>query len=306
MKLSNRARAYYQNLRSSGDNLRSNGQATTESERPSASRDPIVRRMDFPFAAAGIPRYWMGGSVVGTAIANSLNLVFPDGERFFIRSVNHFIDDIDDPALRERVKRFYGQEGQHAREHERLFEVMREHGYDIDAFLIPYRKLAYQVLAPKFSPKLRLSITVALEHFTASFAEHVLRKGVLDELAPPVMAELLKWHAAEEIEHKDVAFDVLTRVDDSYALRVAGLFFATIALSGFWLHGIVALLRQEPNADVRQMASEYIGIRRNNLGPSSAMPLAFLQYLALDFHPSKVDNDALAFEYLESIGRRYA
>lgn len=301
MKLSNRARAFY-------DNLRSNGQATAEDRLDGAakSRDPIVRRMDFPFAAANIPRYWMGGSVVGTAIANSLNLVFPDGERFFIRSVNHFIDDIDDPALRDRVKRFYGQEGQHAREHERLFEVMREHGYDVDAFLIPYRELAYQVLAPKFSPKMRLSITAALEHFTASFAEHVLRKGILDELAPPVMAELLKWHAAEEIEHKDVAFDVLTRVDDSYALRVAGLFAATIALSGFWLHGIVVLLRQEPNVDARQIASEYIGIRRNNLGPSSAMPLAFLQYLALDFHPSHVANDVLAFEYLESIGRRYA
>jgi hypothetical protein len=66
------------------------------------------------------------------------------------------------------------------------------------------------------------------------------------------------------------------------------------------------LLRQEPNLGARQVASEYIGIRRDNLGPSSAMPLAFLQYLALNFHPSQVANDALAFEYLESIGRRYA
>jgi predicted metal-dependent hydrolase len=295
MKLSNRARTLY-------DSLRNSGHATEAAP----SRDPIVRRMNFPFESAGIPRYWMGGSVVGTAIANSLNLVFPDGERFFIRSVNHFIDDIDDPVLRERVKRFYGQEGQHAREHERMFEVMREHGYDVDAFLIEYRRLAYDVLAPTVSPKLRLSITVALEHFTASFAEHVLRKGILDELAPPVMAELLKWHAAEEIEHKDVAFDVLAQVDDSYALRVAGLFAATVALMGFWLHGIVVLLRQEPNPDWGALAREYAGIRRERLGPSSSMPLAFLQYLAPGFHPSHVSNDALAFEYLESIGRRYA
>jgi predicted metal-dependent hydrolase len=296
MKLSNRARAFYDNLRSSHE----------ESEARGPSRDPIVRRMNFPFEAANIPRYWMGGSVVGTAIANSLNLVFPDGERFFIRSVNHYIDDIDDPALRERVKRFYGQEGQHAREHERMFEVMREHGYDIDAYLIAYRQLAYEVLAPKFSPKMRLSITVALEHFTASFAEHVLRKRILDELAPPVMAELLMWHAAEEIEHKDVAFDVLAQVDDSYALRIAGLFAATVALSGFWLYGIVVLLQQERDVDWLALGREYIGIRREGLGPSSSMPLAFLQYLARDFHPSQVSNDALAFEYLDAIGRRYA
>jgi hypothetical protein len=36
------------------------------------------------------------------------------------------------------------------------------------------------------------------------------------------------------------------------------------------------------------------------------MPAAFLAYLATDFHPSKVPNDALAFDYLESIGRRHA
>jgi predicted metal-dependent hydrolase len=270
------------------------------------SRDPVVRRMNFPFDAANIPRHWMGGSVVGTAIANSLNLVFPDGERFFIRSVNYYIDEIDDPVLRDRVKRFYGQEGQHAREHERLFEVMREHGYDIDTFLVSYRKFAYEVLAPRFPPKLLLSITVALEHFTASFAEHALRKRILPDHAPPVMADLLMWHAAEEIEHKDVAFDVLAKVDDSYALRVAGLVAATIALSGFWLYGIMALLRQEPGLRWGDVAGEYVEIRRERLGPSVGMPLAFLQYLSPDFHPSKVDNDALALEYLESIGRRYA
>jgi predicted metal-dependent hydrolase len=305
MKLSTAARALYDHLRSP----REDGPVTAQPvgrDASEASRDPVVRRMNFPFDVADIPRHWMGGSVVGTAIANSLNLVFPDGERFFIRSVNYYIDQIDDQALRDRVKRFYGQEGQHAREHERLFEVMRAHGYDIDSFLVSYRKLAYEVLAPRFPPKLLLSITVALEHFTASFAEHALRKRMLSQHAPPVMADLLMWHAAEEIEHKDVAFDVLAAVDDSYALRIAGLFAATVALSGFWLYGIVALLRQEPDLKLGAMASEYAEIRRDRLGPSVAMPLAFLQYLDPDFHPSKVANDSLAFEYLESIGRRYA
>ena len=41
-------------------------------------------------------------------------------------------------------------------------------------------------------------------------------------------------------------------------------------------------------------------------GPSVTMPLAFLQYLAPDFHPSKVPNDELALEYLASIGRAQA
>ncbi|KIG17471.1 hypothetical protein DB30_03172 [Enhygromyxa salina] len=289
------------------DRLRA--RATASRSRPAATptRDPIVRRMKFDFQGAAIPRHWAGGSPVWTAIANSLNLVFPDGERFFVRSVNYFLDELDpiaDAELRDRVKRFYGQEGQHAHEHEQLFEIMRGHGYDIDAFLRPYRRIAYELLAPNLPPKLRLSITAALEHFTASFAEQALESRMLDQFAPPIMAQLLLWHAAEEIEHKDVAYDVLQRVDDAYALRVAGLVAATLALAGFWVHGIVVLLRQEPELRLGELVRDYAGVRAKGQGVGATMPGAFMAYLAPDFHPSKVPNDALALEYLESIGRR--
>lgn len=296
MKLSHRARDVFDRLRRTSE---------TVSE-PASGREPIVRRMNFAFAEAELPRHWFGGGMVATAIANSLNLVFPDGERFFIRSVNHYIDEIDDPQLRDRIKRFYGQEGQHAREHERLFEILREQGYDIDRFLVSYRKIAYAYLAPNVPPKLRLSVTAALEHFTASFAEVVLRERLLQQFAPPIMAELLLWHAAEEIEHKDVAFEVLQRVDDSYALRMAGLVVATLALLGFWGHALVVMLAQEPEFEWRRVLGEWLAIRREQQNPSRSMPAAFLAYLDPDFHPAKVGNDDLAIEYLESIGRRYA
>jgi predicted metal-dependent hydrolase len=296
MKLSHQAQELFSRLRARG----------SADEPEPARRDPIVRRMDFPFAEGNIPRHWLAGSMVGTAIANSLNLVFPDGERFFVRSVNHFLPAIEDPDLRERVKRFYGQEGQHAREHERFFEIMREQGYEIDPLLARYRHFAYEVLAPKIPPKLRLSITAALEHFTASFAVHALTTGLLDQFAPPVMANLLKWHAAEEIEHKDVAYDVLMQVDDSYALRVAGLVAAIVALWGFWTYLAIELLRQEPDFALGRAAREWVGLTVEGRGPGITMPFAFLQYLAPDFHPSKVANDELAREYLESIGRAQA
>jgi uncharacterized protein len=298
MKLSHQAQELFARLRA---------RAGLSVDEPAASpRDPIVRRMDFPFAESEIPRHWLGGSMVGTALANGLNLVFPDGERFFVRSVNHYLPQIEDPQLRDRVKRFFGQEGQHAREHERLYEVLREHGYDIDPLLAHYRHFAYEILAPNVPAKLRLSVTAALEHFTASFAVHALTSGLLERNAPPVMVELLKWHAAEEIEHKDVAYDVLMAVDDSYALRVAGLVVAVLALWGFWGYLTVALLRQEPEFGWGRVAKEWVSRGLDGQGPSVTMPLAFLQYLAPDFHPSKVENDELALEYLASIGRIHA
>ncbi|MFO7565731.1 MAG: metal-dependent hydrolase [Enhygromyxa sp.] len=298
MKLSHQAQELFSRLRA---------RAGLSAGEPSAStREPVVRRMDFPFVEAEIPRHWLGGSMVGTALANGLNLVFPDGERFFVRSVNHYLPQIEDPQLRDRVKRFFGQEGQHAREHERLYEVLRAQGYDIDPLLARYRRVAYELLAPNVPAKLRLSVTAALEHFTASFAVHALTSGLLDRQAPPVMVELLKWHAAEEIEHKDVAFDVLMAVDDSYALRVAGLVVATLSLWGFWAYLTVGLLRQEPDFEWRRVAREWLGRGLDGQGPSVTMPLAVLQYLAPDFHPSKVDNDDLAEEYLASVGRAAA
>src|SRR5690606_27139995 len=153
------------------------------------------------------------------------------------------------------------------------------------------RHIAYEVLAPALPAKLRLSITAALEHFTASFAVHGLTSGILEDHAPPVLAELLMWHAAEEIEHKDVAYDVLQLVDDSYALRVTGLVAAVAALWGFWAYATIELLRQEPDFDIRRVAREWISRGANGQRPSGDMPAAFLQYLAPGFHPSKVPND---------------
>jgi predicted metal-dependent hydrolase len=274
---------------------------------PEPSPMPIVRKMGFDFAGSAppIPRHWLGGSVLGTHVANGLNLVFPAGERFFVRSVNHYLDEIDDPALRDRVRRFYGQEGQHAKEHERFFAILREQGLDIDTFLDAYQKLGYELLEPRVPPKIRLSITVALEHFTAVFAEHALTSDFLVEKSPKVVSDLLMWHACEEIEHKDVAFDVLAAVDDDYALRILGLLAATILLTGFWAFATVTLMRQEP-LDLRRLAREGgVALAKRQLG-GQKMAGAFLTYLAPGFHPSQIANQSLAREYLERIGRAQA
>src|SRR5262245_56795324 len=101
------------------------------------------RRRDFPFAEAGFGRHWLGNYALGTHIANALNLLFPMGERFFVRSVRHYMSEIEkDPALLERVRNFSAQEGHHAHAHVRFLEILREQGYDIDRFLALYKKIS--------------------------------------------------------------------------------------------------------------------------------------------------------------------
>jgi predicted metal-dependent hydrolase len=98
-----------------------------------ASPSPVLRpRSPGVDLDAPVPRHWFGGNVVATHVANGVNLLFPAGERFFVRSVNHYLDRVQDPHLRAQIKGFFAQEGRHAREHERVFRLLEEQGYDVE------------------------------------------------------------------------------------------------------------------------------------------------------------------------------
>ncbi|MEZ4402991.1 MAG: metal-dependent hydrolase [Kofleriaceae bacterium] len=242
-----------------------------------------------------MPRHWLGGAAVPTQIANGVNLLFPAGERFFVRSVYHYLDRIDDPQLKAAIKGFAGQEGRHARSHEDYFATMRAQGYAIDRFLELYQWLSFTLLERIAPPALRLAATAAAEHYTAIMAAGAAADVPLDQ-AHPAMRQLLYWHAAEELEHKSVAFDVLQAVNSSYALRVAGLAMSTALLASMWLAATSYLWWQDgitPWRAVRQL--------RQLRGQAPSEPIVtrvFLrgirQYLRRDFHPDQDDNYHLA------------
>ena len=56
-------------------------------------------------------------------------------------------------------------------------------------------------------PVASLAATMALEHFTAILAHELLADPRHLAGADPESAELWRWHASEEIEHKGVAYD---------------------------------------------------------------------------------------------------
>lgn len=250
----------------------------------------------------GVPRHWLAGLAFATHVANGVNLLFPAGERFFVRSVYHFLDEIDDPELREKIRGFAGQEGRHANAHERFFQVMREQGFAIDRFLAIYERLAYGFLEKRLPPAVNLAGTAAAEHFTAILADGALREGILDG-ADPLMRTFLLWHAAEEIEHKAVAFDVLAKVAPSYATRMAGLVLATVTLAGFWAAATVMLLRQDgvTLADLRRELRA-MGTERGAGALLRVFTRGIREYVRPGFHPSDNDNYHLARRFLESAG----
>src|SRR6478609_3457447 len=104
--------------------------------------NPTIVPRDLDVNFTQVPRAWMAGNPTATAISNGVNMLFPHGERFFVRSVKHFLDRIDDPVLRADIKGFFGQEGRHAHAHDEFNEILRQQGLEIDRFLTSYQRLS--------------------------------------------------------------------------------------------------------------------------------------------------------------------
>jgi predicted metal-dependent hydrolase len=279
--------------------------AVSASPAPTGSRiRPRSPRFDFD----AIPRHWFAGSVLGTHLANGLNLLFPAGERFFVRSVRRYLDQIRDPKLREDVKGFSGQEGLHAYAHERQFEALERQGYKVRPFLRFYEAFAYGFVEKIAPAELCLSATAACEHFTATMATNALAResdgSIL--LRDPTMRALLLWHAVEEIEHRAVAFDVLKEVNPSYELRVAGLAISTALLFGLWMLGTAYLIVQDESARPDRLGKELQKrreFRRQNQVQAPDFKKAILAYLRRDFHPlDDTRCDELARAYIAAAG----
>lgn len=268
----------------------------TSTETPAsagAARRPITVRKP-ALAFDGVPKHWFAGLAVATHMSNGVNLLFPYGERFFVRSVYYFLDRIADPELQAAIRAFGGQEGRHAKAHEDYFEILREQGYQIDGFLRFFQAVSAR-LERWATPELRLAATAAAEHFTALMAEGAATEAHLEQAHARLRA-LLFWHAAEELEHKSVAYDVLQQVDPRYGTRIAGLAIATAMLAGMWWIASLTLLRQD-RLGLRGLLGQVAALRRTRKGDAvftRVFVRGIREYLRRDFHPDDNDNYHLA------------
>jgi hypothetical protein len=186
--------------------------------RATPKRTVRTRRIAFSYPPGTLRRHYVQGDLVMSHIVAVLSALFPEGEDFFIRAVRRYSDRITDPELRSQVAGFIGQEATHGREHRALNDRLREMGYPtrmVDRFT--HHLLADRIASGRF----RLAVTAALEHYTATIAECLLRKPEARRLlgASEVRSVLL-WHALEESEHKAVAFEVFRAIGGTERQRI--------------------------------------------------------------------------------------
>lgn len=246
-----------------------------------------VRRPGFNFSTP-IPAHWLGGSVFKTHLCNSFTLLFPHGEKFFIRSVQKFIPQIKDEKLKHEVKLFIRQEAQHAIEHEKFFNILREQGHDVDKILLLVEDVISKFIEKHASPKTCLALTAGFEHLTALLSEIALKDDFFSEAHPELKA-LFEWHALEELEHRSVAYDVLQAADPNFIHRVAGLLGAYLIFSG--LSGFVTgkLLLKDKALFKNKTFIEALDVF---ILDQKLLPKAlsiFGRYLLPGFHPSQYE-----------------
>ncbi|CKN15307.1 metal-dependent hydrolase [Mycobacterium tuberculosis] len=179
----------------------------------------VLEPRDVEFDWTNLPFHYVPNEPMATHVLNVLHMLLPAGEEFFVRVFKKTLPLIKDDQLRLDVQGFIGQEAMHSQAHSGVVDHFDAQGVDVTAFTNQIRWLFEKLLgeSPRRSPRRQyswlleqVSFIAAIEHYTAVMGEWILNSPQLDAVgADPVMLDMLRWHGAEEVEHKAVAFDTM-------------------------------------------------------------------------------------------------
>ena len=245
------------------------------------------------------PRLWHGGRAEATAIYNALSTTFPDGEAFFVESVRAFRHNAP-PRLAEEIKAFTTQEAIHSREHDAFNKRATDSGYDLTR--LEAQVLKRLAITKGRPPIVSLAATMALEHFTAILAHQLLANQRHLAGGEQAAADLWRWHAVEEIEHKGVAYDTWLYATRDWSrwkrwkVKAKVMLLVTRNFVVDRTAGALDLMRQDGLSGVRAWTSLlwYLWVRP---GMFRKIAGAWLKFFLPGFHPWNEDDRHLLRAY---------
>ncbi|WP_409239663.1 metal-dependent hydrolase [Streptomyces sp. PA5.6] len=274
----------------------------------------VPRRVSFDWDGTAL--HWIPDEPTATHVINVLHLLLPAGERWFVKVFKEGLPLITDPVLRDDVKGFMGQEATHSVQHAHVLDHLAAQRLDTAAFT-KYVDFLFEKLLGERPPlgapvpaqewlRFRLSIIAAIEQFTAVLGNWVLHAEGLDRAgSDEVMLDLLRWHGAEEVEHRAVAFDMFQHCGGQglprYARRVAGMTVTAPVMLYLWVWGTAYLIRHDPQLAGRlrySLAEHNRAVRKGLLPAWRELGAAIPRYLRRSYHPSQEGSLRKAVEYL--------
>lgn len=234
-------------------------------------------------------RRWCGGDAFRTAFFNALSMSFPQGEQFFIDSVRtglQALPEAERARFAAEVQGFIGQEATHRRIHALFNRQLEQQGLRNEIERRATRRVEAHA---HLDLRAHLAATAATEHFTALFADWMLRHPEALAGAEPRLQALWLWHSAEESEHRCTAFDLHAAAGGTHAWRVrifryvSVIFVTDVArqtVRNLWHDG--ALFKPGTWISAARFLFGRDGLVRGNLR-------GWRDYLRPDFHPSQHD-----------------
>ncbi len=259
--------------------------------------------MEFDRWVANLPKHFaIDGDIVMSHVLTVLSSTFPEGEKYFVRSVAAARDQITEPQLLADVDGFLGQEEMHGREHLKLNERLAEHGYPTRG-IDNYVRWLFAWRSRFLSEKTNLAFTAALEHYTATLAELVLTdEQARNEVGRSAARDVLTWHALEESEHKAVAFDVYKAVGGGEVTRIVAMFITDLLFIGET--SIMALISLVKDRDARRhpikVARSFARLPKSPFVSMRALRI-LAQYHRPGFHPNDRDTTQLITEWRQAL-----
>lgn len=284
-----------------------------------------ARRVQFDLDQ--VPVHWLRDDPFGSHLINGIHMLLPAGEFWFCRVYNKALPLITDPQLRADVQGFIRQEAIHARVHEGGQDYLHKHGFDTEAYvaranllfgkLLSDAPLGIPALQRKFLEKhwliLRVGVIAAIEHFTGLLGDWALNHKGWEKNGDPVVTDLFTWHLAEEVEHRNVAFDLFQHLCQTqlgfYVSRQALMAVIFPLFIHFLADGFRHLALQDKDSQesykvaqssiVRLLFElERQGRRTDNVPTFSFLLAGALRWISPRFHPETEGDTQQALDYM--------
>lgn len=186
-----------------------------------------VRKASFQFPDE-LDDIFPGDDIEGECYLAAFSLTMPVLEPYLIRTYRALADQITDPELARDVQLFIQQEAQHHKNHARVNAIIHERlGPAVAAELKALEDQLdrdYRRYNAKKSHRFNAVYAEGFEAMTCAMAISIMERTTQGQGFQRFGAwqQLWAWHAAEEIEHRTVAFGVYEHLDGGYLRRVWG------------------------------------------------------------------------------------
>ena len=167
--------------------------------------------------------------------------------------------------------------------------LMREQGMPVDQFIQRLNYMMNYDLKNR-SPEYNIAVTAAAEHLTALMAETFYGQKDTLRNAHPFVRAMFAWHAIEEMEHRDVAFDVMKDVAKTPEwLRQYTLLITTLLMFGFTIYRANVMLKHDGFSSLQRLQMNIRGLPWffGKKGTLTRMGKQYRDWFKKDFHPSQ-------------------